>query len=344
MQGIVWTEDKRLELREMEEPVIKHENDVKVKIYGTGICGTDLNLVKGKMTAKANMIIGHEAVGTVVETGKGVTNVSVGDRVVIDPTQFCGKCSYCRQGLTCFCDSFDEYQLGIGAHGTFADYYVGEDRFIYKIPDDMSWDTAILIEPLTCVLNIVTQAKLKPEDAVLVIGSGPIGAICQLVCSKIAGVTVAVELNPYRREMSSRICDYAYFPDELTENEVHRINNGRKFDVIIDAVGNQMQKALPLAGKGCRLFAAGFDQTYEMTINTFRFLENGISLIGTGEVHQMTESAVRYASKLKGLDELVTKKIPLSKYQEAFDELLHVSQEGNASGTMKLVLLSNITD
>lgn len=78
------------------------------------------------MNATHHMIMGHESVGAVVEIGPDVTNVKVGDRVVIDPTQFCGKCHYCRRGLTCYCETFEDWQLGIGAHGTFAEYYVGK--------------------------------------------------------------------------------------------------------------------------------------------------------------------------------------------------------------------------
>lgn len=339
MKALVWNEKLKIELREVEEPRLKRDNDVKVKIYGTGICGTDLNVLKGKMDARVNMIPGHEAVGTVVEIGSDVKNISVGDRVVIDPTQFCGRCDYCRQGLTCYCDNFDDFQLGLGANGTFADYYVGEDRFMYKIPDDMSWDTAILIEPLTCVLNIITQARISPEDAVLIVGSGPIGAICQMVCKKIAGLTVGVDISEYRLKMSSEICDYVYTPQELTEAEILRINYGRKFDVIIDAVGNQMESLIPFAGKGARLFAAGFDQKYQLKVNTFKLLSDGISLIGTGEVNQMTTSAVRYASRLKDLSKLVTKKVPLSEFEDAFNELMGIDK---AVTDMKIVLLSNI--
>lgn len=102
------------------------------------------------MNATHHMIMGHESVGAVVEIGPDVTNVKVGDRVVIDPTQFCGKCHYCRRGLTCYCETFEDWQLGIGAHGTFAEYYVGEDRFMYRIPDSMEWERATLVEPLLC--------------------------------------------------------------------------------------------------------------------------------------------------------------------------------------------------
>lgn len=117
MKALVWTPNDKLEYQEVDEPQIRKANDVKVKIFGTGICGTDLNVLKGKMNATHHMIMGHESVGAVVEVGPDVTNVKVGDRVVIDPTQFCGKCHYCRRGLTCYCETSRNGSLESGRMG-----------------------------------------------------------------------------------------------------------------------------------------------------------------------------------------------------------------------------------
>ncbi|RCX09078.1 2-desacetyl-2-hydroxyethyl bacteriochlorophyllide A dehydrogenase [Anaerobacterium chartisolvens] len=344
MRGLVWTNEKKLELREVETPGLKGPYDVKVRIYGTGICGTDLNILRGKVAATPGMIIGHEAVGTVVEIGSGVTRLSEGDRVVIDPTQFCGKCYYCRKGLTCFCETFDDYQLGIGTHGTFADYYVGEERFMYKIPHSMSWETAVLVEPLTCVMNIFQKSGVKPDDSVLIIGSGPIGILCQMVSRRLSRLTAAVEIDKYRADMSRKYAHYVFHPDELTEEKVYEINYGRKFDVIIDAVGNQLKTAASFIAKGGRIVPMGFDETYSFTFNPFSLLSRGISIIGAGEVHQMTEAALQYASSLENVHTMVTSKYSLEKYKEAFDQLMGYDLETGARKEirdLKVVLLSD---
>jgi (R,R)-butanediol dehydrogenase/meso-butanediol dehydrogenase/diacetyl reductase len=336
MRAIVY-EDGVLKMRDMPEPSLCKGNNVKIKIYGTGICGTDLNVLKGKISAKNGMILGHEAVGTVTEIGEDVTTLSIGDRVIIDPTQYCGKCDYCRQGLTCYCTSFDDFQLGIGAHGTFAEYYVGEERFLYKIPDNMNWDTAILIEPLTCVLNIIEKAKIQLIDSVLVIGAGPIGVLCQMLCKKVAQRVVSIELNDFRRDFSKQFSDFAFSPDDLDEEIVKKITDNNYFGVIIDAVGNQLEYYIKYAAKGARLFASGFDNTYEMTVNTYYLLSNGISIIGTGEVHQLTSKALSIATTLNGLDKLVTHKVDLDDYQKAFNDLINLTSNCK---NIKTVLLS----
>lgn len=344
MRGLVWTDEKKLELKNIDIPKLEVPSQVKVRIYGTGICGTDLNILKGKVYATPGMVIGHEAVGTVTEIGSDVTKLSVGDRVIIDPTQFCGKCCYCRKGLTCFCENFDDYQLGIGTHGTFADFYVGEERFMYKIPDSMNWETAILVEPLTCVMNVLQKANIKPNDAVLIIGSGPIGIMCQMICKRLARLTVGTEIDSYRTVMAKKHADHIFHPHYLTTDEVYRINHNRKFDVVIDAVGNQLDMAVNFVENGGRIVPMGFDENYKFTFSPMQFLSKGISIIGAGEVHQMTETSLEYASCLKSLDTLVTAQYPLDRYEEAFNDLMGFdpkSGQRKEIRNLKIVLLSN---
>lgn len=344
MRALVWTHEKRIELKEVDDPKICLPIHVKIKIHGTGICGTDLNILRGRVSATTGMIIGHEAVGTVVETGSGVTRVSKGDRVIIDPTQFCGKCSYCRKGLTCFCENFDDYQLGIGVNGTFADYYVGEERFIYKIPQSMSWETAVLVEPLTCVMNTFQKVDVKPNDSVLIIGSGPVGIISQILSKRLARLTVAVEKDHNRRLISEKHADYAFHPQQLTSKKIYEINHGRKFDVIIDAVGNQLDMAARCVEKGGRIIPMGFDETYKFSFSPMNFLSKGVSIIGAGEVHQMTGNALEYAQSLESLENLVTAQYPLEKYQYAFNTLLGYNIETGEEKelcNLKVMLLSN---
>ncbi|MED1559453.1 zinc-dependent alcohol dehydrogenase [Bacillus paramycoides] len=343
MKALVWTENKVLEYKEVEEPQIQKNNDVKVKIYGTGICGTDLNVLKGKMYAAPNMVMGHESVGVVVEIGEEVRNVTVGDRVVIDPTQFCGKCYYCRKGLTCYCEEFDEWQLGIGSHGTFGEYYVGEDRFIYKLPESMEWERATLIEPLSCVLSVIEKANIKPDDSVLVLGSGPIGLLVQMIARKLSRITVATEIGPYRTEAARKITKYVYHPQKLTLEEIYRINQGRKFDVIFDAIGNQLDWAYPLIEKGGRLIPMGFDDTYEFKVKPFELLSKGITIIGTGEAHHMMEKALSCAIDLPELSNLITEKVALENFDTAIGNLMGfdpTTNERKDINSIKTILVS----
>ncbi|MZQ82130.1 alcohol dehydrogenase catalytic domain-containing protein [Paenibacillus sp. 5J-6] len=343
MKALVYQDYRKVELKDVEEPVLQSETGVKVKIYGSGICGTDLNVVKGKIFANQGTIIGHEGVGTVVEVGSKVRSVRVGDRVLIDPTQSCGICTYCREGLHCYCENFEEHQVGMTIHGTFAEYYVGEEKYIYQIPESMSWEAAMLVEPLGCVLNTFLKANIKPGDAVLVLGSGAIGSLCQLVSSRFARLTVGTEVDEYRKQFASKIADHVLHPNELTLEKVYEINNHQKFDIIVDAVGNQLHVALGLIGKGGRIIPMGYDDSYEVSFKPTDFINNGVNIIGDVAVHQIISRALKFAQNLPELEHMVTSRQSLDQYEQAFNETMGFdlrTGERRPMTSVKAVLIS----
>lgn len=186
MRALIYAGKGRIELVDIEEPVLRASNDVKVRIAMTGICGTDHKILAGKLAvAEKGTVLGHEGVGTVVEVGDSVTHLKVGDRVIINPTQSCGTCRNCRLGAYCYCFNFDDHQVGFTLAGTFAEYFVGKAQYLYPIPDGMSWQVASLIEPLGCSLNSVLKSNLQPHESVLVIGSGAIGLLCQSITRRL---------------------------------------------------------------------------------------------------------------------------------------------------------------
>ncbi|KTD87478.1 zinc-dependent alcohol dehydrogenase [Paenibacillus etheri] len=322
MKALVYTAPKTVELMEMEEPNIQSDTQVKVKIYGSGICGTDLNVIKGKIFANKGTVIGHEGVGTVVEVGKWVRSVSVGDRVIVDPTQACGVCHYCRKSQFCYCENFEDHQVGMTIHGTFAEYYVGEEKYMYKIPNAMSWETAMLIEPLGCVLNTFLKAEIKPSDSVVVLGSGAIGSLCQLISKRLGRLTVGTEPDDYRRNFASNIADYVFDPADMSIESILALNDNRKFDIVVDCVGNQLHTALELIGKGGRIIPMGYNDQYEVSIRPTDFINNGVNIIGKVAVHQIVGMALEFAQSIPELEGLITSKVALEHYEQAFNETM----------------------
>ena len=210
MKALVWKDGKKLALEERPIPVLTSEDDILIKIKYTGICGTDLQVVKGNETIVPNIILGHEAVGEVVEKGSHVTEYEIGDHVIIDPNQYCCDCHYCKEGLTNFCIGWEGGLriAGINVDGTFAEYFVTHKRYAYKVPQGMSLEAAVMIEPMACVLNNLRAAEIKEDDSVLVIGSGPMGALCQMMAKKSAAFVAASENSPYRIEVCQPFNDY----------------------------------------------------------------------------------------------------------------------------------------
>lgn len=318
MKALVYAAAGKVELRDVPEPDITSPHEVKVRIHGTGICGTDLKILQGKFAmGREGTILGHEGVGTVTEIGAAVTSLKIGARVVLNPTQSCRLCRACRLGHYCYCEKFDDHQVGFSLPGTFSEYYVGHERYLYEIPATMSWRTASLIEPLGCCLNGLVKAQVQAGDSVLVIGSGPIGLLCQHISTKLAGLTVATDPSPFRREYAETVSDKVFHPDDLTLSALREINDGRRFDVVIDAVGNQLETALTLVAKGGRVVPLGCDDSYTGRVIPLDLINDGISIVGAVPLHDAIGPALSFARRLPELERMVTAEVPLEYFREA---------------------------
>lgn len=330
MKGLVWTEKKQLEVLEVKDPQITTANDVKIAIKYAGFCGTDLQVIKGNEDSPFNIVRGHEAVGTIVEVGENVKSLVVGDRVVIDPNQYCGECYYCRKGQTNFCEAEGGFAIaGCNMDGMFAEKFVCDQRFAYKLPDSMSFETGLMVEPLACILNNVFAADVKPDESVLILGSGPMGIIAQMVCKRSARLTVATELNDFRYKFAKEIADVVYKPDELTLENVEKINNGRKFDVIIDTVGTQLGVAEKLIEKGGRIVPIAINPSYEFTFVPTHYVVNAIKIIGAGEYNMLFDTAIKIASNMPELGKLLTKAYPVEEYKKAISDIIGYNIDTN---------------
>lgn len=340
MNALIWTQNHRLELCEQEEPQLASPTDVKIKVHLTGICGTDLAVVAGKEEGVAGVIRGHEAVGTVIAIGEQVEGIRLNDRVVIDPNQSCEQCYFCKRDQPHLCMGEDGLGMlisGLNAPGTFAPYYVTDQRLVRRIPESMSWEAAVLVEPLACVLHNFHEANVGRGDSVLVLGSGPMGLLCQYVSMLRSRITVATEVNPYRLYAAARISDFAIIPEQLNESFISRILGNRKFDVIIDTVGNQLDTAEKWIERGGRIVPFGINASYRYTFSPTKFIQNGIKIIGAGEYRHMFDEALLLAGKLPNLEGVVTKKYELKDHERAINELL---SHGESPGeTLKTVFV-----
>lgn len=324
MKGLIWSEKNKMELVDLAEPEIEKEDDVKVEIYYSGICGTDLQVIKGKEKSKYGIVRGHEAVGTVIATGKNVKYIKMGDRVVIDPNQYCGECYECRRGRTNFCEGTKgELAIaGVNKNGTFAKYFVCSEKHIYKLPDTMSWQKGVMIEPLACVLNNFKAAEVKSSDSILIMGAGPMGLLCQMVGKKNGRLIVATEIDSYRLKFAEKIADYVFRPEELTLEKALQINGGKKFDVIIDTVGNQMEKAEMLIERGGRIVPMAVNPDYSYSISPTRYSVNGIKIVGAGEYNMLFPETIEIAEKMEHMESMVTSIKNIENFTTAIDEII----------------------
>ncbi|KAI5923938.1 alcohol dehydrogenase [Camillea tinctor] len=183
----------------VEEP---GHGQVLLHIKATGICGSDIHFWKtgkiGTLVFEGDCIIGHEAAGIVLKVGEGVEGLQVGDRVAVEPGVPCEKCFLCREGRYNLCE--DVQFAGVYPyHGTLQRYKVHPAKWLYKLPDTVSYAEAALLEPLSVVLHGIRTAGLSLGRGALICGAGPIGLIA-LACARASGAhpIVITDLEPKR--------------------------------------------------------------------------------------------------------------------------------------------------
>ncbi|MCK9509195.1 MAG: L-threonine 3-dehydrogenase [Pigmentiphaga sp.] len=182
-------------------------NDVLVKIKKTAICGTDLHIYKwddwSQRTIKTPMIIGHEYVGEIVDKGRGVKNLKVGDRVTGEGHIACGHCRNCRRGKLHVCEN----SIGIGVHrdGSFAEYIALPAANIIKLDSKIPDDFATIMDPFGNATHAALSFPLIAED-VLITGAGLIGSMATAIC-RFAGARYVVvsDLSDYRLEIAKKM-------------------------------------------------------------------------------------------------------------------------------------------
>ncbi len=250
MKALVYHGPGQKAWEDVPDPVIIDPTDVIVQIDTTTICGTDLHILKGDVPAVTDgRILGHEGVGTVIETGSAVSTVAIGDRVIISCISACGSCSYCHQGLYAHCLA-DEGASGIGwifghlIDGTQAEYVrvPFADNSVYKVPDGVSDEAAVMLSDIlpTGFEIGVRYGRVKPGDVVAVVGAGPVGLAAIMTASLYgAARIIALDLDGNRLAQAESFgaTDTVNSSDPDWAEQVQAMTDGLGVDVAIEAVG-----------------------------------------------------------------------------------------------------------
>src|SRR5665213_3197649 len=193
MKALVLEEKLRLSIREISLPLIMGPRDVRIRIGRVGICGSDVHYYThgriGPFVVDAPMVLGHEAAGTVVEVGQGVTHLRVGDRVCMEPGVPDPNSRASRLGMYNI-DPAVTFWATPPIHGVLTPYVVHPANFTFKLPDNVSFAEGAMVEPFAVGMQAATKARIKPGDVALVTGCGPIGIMIALAalaggCSKV---------------------------------------------------------------------------------------------------------------------------------------------------------------
>jgi alcohol dehydrogenase len=250
MKALIYKGPGKKAWDEVPNPKIEQPTDVIVKMVATTICGTDLHILKGDVPeVEVGRILGHEGIGVITEAGEGVTQLAVGDRVILACVSSCGKCSNCRKGLYSHCLD-PEGTAGIGwifgymIDGTQAEYVrvPFAENSVYKVPEGMTDAEGILLSDIlpTGFEIGVQYGRVAPGDVVAVIGSGPVG-LSAVMTARLYGPSkvIAIDLDNSRlaRATDFGATNTVNSGDANWKDQVLALTDGLGVDVAIEAVG-----------------------------------------------------------------------------------------------------------
>jgi alcohol dehydrogenase len=246
MKALVYHGPNQKEWESKPDPRLERPSDAVVQIDTATICGTDLHILKGDVpTVAEGRTLGHEAVGTVVETGDAVENFRQGDRVLVSCISACGRCLYCRQGMYGQCQSGGGWILGHLIDGTQAELVriPFADNSLYKVPDGLSDEQVLFLSDIlpTGYEVGVLNGHVRPGDVVTVVGAGPVG-LAAMMTARLYGPSriVAIDKADSRLEKarSQFGADVTVNADTEDPSEVvNGLTDGLGADVAIEAVG-----------------------------------------------------------------------------------------------------------
>lgn len=302
MKAAIFDAPEKVHVDEWNTPA-PNAGEVVVRVKATGICAGDMYIYRGSNPyAQYPVIGGHEIAGHVHEIGAGVSDLSAGELVVVEPFIGCGKCYACRAGKPNCCDHLRI--IGIHHPGGFAEYVVAPATHIHKVPAGLSPAWASFAEPVAIGVQATRRGDVHAGDTVLILGAGPIGlALIEVAKAKGANVYVT-DIAPARLAFAETLGATALMSDDTLLQKVMEITNGEGMPCVIEAAGHAkaMESTVDLVANGGRVVIVGLlkkgqsiqipglDLTRkEMTIHGSRASANcfpeALSLLASGQIH-----------------------------------------------------------
>src|SRR6266508_3378805 len=207
MRAVVVERPNEVVFRELEMPA-PGVGEVVVRSHVAGVCRTDVAIATGEFVdprwVRFPVVLGHEWSGSIAEVGPGVSDLAVGDRVVCEGTVPCGHCGRCRRGQTNLCENYD--QIGFTRSGGYAEFVLVPRTVVHRLPEHVSFEEAVLIEPASCVLRALRRGNAGPGATIGVIGIGTLGSLALALARLYTpGALVAYGLRTEELELAARL-------------------------------------------------------------------------------------------------------------------------------------------
>jgi threonine dehydrogenase-like Zn-dependent dehydrogenase len=296
-------------------------DEVRVQTRLTTLCISDLNdLAYNPFGIALPRVLGHEGAGVIAAVGSDVRGFEADDRVAVHPVIPCRRCDNCRRGLGHLCSNLGH--LGLDRDGTFAEFFCIRADRVRKLPGNVPWKCATLLEPVAVSLEALERSRLRAGETALVVGDGPFGVLI---------ARLALQRNPQRLTWVGRH-DFrlSHVPEAIRINQkqvddvpsaVAAANKGLGVDVALMAAGTPTALSLcldSLRARGRLVFFSAMEKP--VLVDLFRLHTQELELIGACNDQDLIDAALEQLSNSAlRLDELVTHQLPFEQWSRAFD-------------------------
>lgn len=257
--------------REVPQPA---DNEVLVKLEYVGICGSDIHYYEtgriGDYVVKPPFVLGHEPGGVVVEVGKNVKHLKIGDRVALEPGKTCGHCEYCKEGKYNLCPDVVFFATP-PVDGVFQEYVAHEAALCFKLPDNVDTMEGALIEPLAVGFHAANQGGAHAGQTAVIFGAGCIGLV-SMMALKAEGVSKVYVIDIMQKRLDKALelgaTGVINSMDKNVQDEISRLTEGKGVDLVIETAGMEIttRQAIHIAKKGSTIVLVGYSKTGEMTL------------------------------------------------------------------------------
>lgn len=342
MKAVVVRGPFQAQIENVELPKVSPDG-VLVRVKAVGVCRTDSETYSGRYVGAALPLVpGHEVSGLVVEIGKEVKNINVGERVVAECTMGCGVCSSCIVGNYNLCESLrPDWEKGM-LLSAFAEYIAPSSRALHKIPEDIAFEEAALVEPTSVSVRAVKRVKVSLGESTAVLGSGTIGLLALQAARAAGACFVAVtgtERSKYRLEIARKLgADQVVNVD--TDDPVSSImksTNQRGVDAaVISTAGSpqSLTEAIDMVKPGGRIVIVGLTGGLKSQIDVEKMVFKDLHVFGNFSSPGVWEEAIELIRSGRiNVRPLITHIMPLKDFEKAFRLL-----ESRQQNVVKVIL------
>lgn len=324
-----------LRLEELPDPKPK-ANEVLIRVRASGVCGTDVHMWEGKNNEGTFPFIpGHEWSGEVLEVGKEIKSIKVGDKVVGEPFIPCGVCPNCRDGMAgVMCIQPEYYGFTWDTPGGFAEYVCTKEARLHVVPKSVGFEEAALIEPASVAYHGIWGGggSVAPHDRVVVYGAGPIGLLSMLECQASGARVIVVEPIPYRRDMAKKLgADVTLDPTPGYKERIMDETGGRGATLVLECSGSDaaLADSIDIVGKQARIVLVGQSVGRKVPIEIGMAIWKATTIYGSCDSPFFFPKTLDFMGRrLVDLTQVVTHRFPLDRIHEAFELGKNASDSG----------------